>query len=282
MVDNQQIDAILYITVRAKGNKMTPQERIKDFIARINQKDSSIRFSIEGVEGSGKQDRQGKRCYTQTLKSGVVLEVLYIRNRLMIGVGLPGGKGDQSRPIVVEYLTDNGFAVDDSQKNLRYETDNLDDDFLALYELISDCDLLDPAGASSWKKFDSAGKPYFEIVARFIEDVTKHGNTILLHRHLFDCVDRYITINEPTDVRTYREHIVPCDLLFKHSVEMFQSGASVEQVAEMLKDNLAIAYIDPKDALRLDTELGWRTTMPEGWQFGDAITARLDEAKISY
>jgi hypothetical protein len=260
---------------------MTPQERIKDFIARINQKDSSIRFSIEGVEGSGKQDRQGKRCYTQTLKSGVVLEVLYIRNRLVIGVALPGGKGDQSRPIVIEYLTTNGFAVEDTQKNLRFETDNLDNDFLTLYELISDCDLLDPAGTSSFKKLNNPEHIY-ENIAIFIGVVTKSENTRLLDRSLFDCVDQYITINERTDVRSYREHVVPCDLLFRESIEMFQNGATTDQVAEMLKANLAIAYINPKDAQRLDTELGMRTTMPEGWKFGDAITARLDEAKIKY
>ena len=260
---------------------MTPQERIKDFIARINQKDNSIRFSIEGVEGSGKQDRQGKRCYTQTLRSGVVLEVLYIRNRLVIGVALPGGKGDQSRPIVIEYLTKNGFAVEDTQKNLRFETDNLDDDFLALYELISDCDLLDPAGTSGWKKV-AASEEIYNDMAKFCQVAATSGNTSFLDRHMFDCVDKFIAINEPTDVRTYREHVVPCDLLLRQTVEMFQNGATTDQVAQMLKANLAIAYIDPKDALRLDTELGWRTTMPNGWQFGDSVTARLDEAKISY
>ena len=262
---------------------MTPQERIKDFIARINQKDSSIQFGIEGVEGSGKQDRQGKRCYTQTLKSGVVLEVLYLvsKKRMVIGVALPGGKGDRSRPIVVEYLTENGFVVEGSGKNLRFETDNLDDDFLTLYELISDCDLLDPAGTSGWKKVAAPEEIYTDM-AKICQVAALSGNTRFLDRWVFDQVDKMIAINQPTDVRTYREHIVPCDLLLKQTVEMFQTGSTVEAVAEMLKANLAIAYIDPKDALRLDTELGWRTTMPNGWQFGDSVTARLDEAKISY
>jgi len=256
---------------------MTPQERIKNFIARINEKDPSIRFNIETSE----RGRNGKRCYTPPLKSGVVLEVLYIRNRLVIGIALPADKGERSRPIVIEYLTENGFQVEDSQKNLRFETDNLDDDFLTLHELISDCDLLDPAGTSGWKEIATPDE-IFITMAEMIQPAVKRGNTRFLDRWVFDQVDKLIAINEPTDVRTYREHVVPCDLLLKQTVEMFQSGATVEQVAQMLKDNLAIAYIDPKDAEYIDGELGWRTTMPAGWKFGDAITARLDEAKINY
>jgi hypothetical protein len=256
---------------------MTPQERIKNFIARINEKDPSIRFNIETSE----RGRNGKRCYTPPLKSGVVLEVLYIRNRLVIGIALPADKGERSRPIVIEYLTENGFQVEDGQKNLRFETDNLDDDFLTLHELISDCDLLDPAGTSGWKKV-AAPEEIYNDMAKICQVAAASGNTRFLDRWVFDQVDKFIAINEPTDVRTYREHVVPCDLLLKQTVEMFQSGATVEQVAQMLKDNLAIAYIDPKDAEYIDGELGWRTTMPEGWKFGDAITARLDEAKINY
>ena len=50
----------------------------------------------------------------------------------------------------------------------------------------------------------------------------------------------------------------------------------------MLKENLKIAYIDPKDAKRIDELKKWRTKMPDGWQWGDNIYERLDQSGTNY
>ena len=77
------------------------QELIKEFISRINKKDPSIYFKIE----TSPRGRNGKRCYTNPLKSGVILEVLFIHDELLIGIALPGAKGNLSRSTVIEYLS---------------------------------------------------------------------------------------------------------------------------------------------------------------------------------
>lgn len=256
---------------------MTPQQRILDFITCINNKDPQIKFSIETSE----RGRNGKRCYTPQLKSGVILEVLYIRNRLVIGICLPADKRDRSRPVVIEYLTEKGFTLEVETQNLRIETDNLDEDFVKLYKLISECDLLDPAGVSGWKKIATPDQIYMDI-AKICKVACDSGNTKFLDRWVFDQVDSHITINSPSETRTYREHVVPCDFLLRHVVEMYEQGSSVEDVAAMLDKNLAIAYINTEDAAYLDYVLGLRTKMPDTWRWGDSITARLDEAKVEY
>ena len=268
---NDQVDADNNCTYEA------PQELIKKFISRINGKDPSIYFKIE----TSKSGRDGKRCYTKPLRSGVILEVLFIRNKLVIGIALPGIKGTHSRSTVFQYLTENGFYVENDQKNLRLETNNLDEDFLKLYELISDCDLLDPASTIGWKKIATSSEIYRDM-AQICQVAAKSGNTKFLDRWVFDQVDKYIVINQPTEIRTYREHVVPCDFLLRRTIEMYNGGSKVDDVALMLKENLKIAYIDPKDAKRIDELKKWRTKMPDGWQWGDNIYERLDQSGTNY
>lgn len=256
---------------------MTPQERILDFIDRVKVREPHIKFGIE----TSPQGRNGKRCYTPQLKSGVILEVLFIKNRLVIGVCLPADKREHSRPVVIEYLKEKGFALGTETQNLRIETDNVVDDFIKLYQLISECDLLDPAGVSGWKKI-AAPEKIFSDIAKICKIACDSGNTRFLDRWVFDQVDSYIAINAPSETRTYREHVIPCDFLLRHIVEMYEQGATVSDVESMLDTHLAIAYIRPEDAAYMDYNLGLKTKMPDSWKWGDNITARLDEAKINY
>jgi hypothetical protein len=55
---------------------------------------------------------------------------------------------------------------------------------------------------------------------------------------------------------------------------------SVTEIAQMIKNNLAIVLITNEEAELLDNELDLQTSMPEGWTFGDNVFARLDVAKI--
>lgn len=101
-------------------------------------------------------------------------------------------------------------------------------------------------------------------------------------RERLDLIDGVITINEPLPKYNWREHIVPCEVLRKEAKRIFLNGGTKEDIAEMLHKNLYIVNIHEQDARRLDGELGLRDSMPEGWEFGDCIFARLDEAKINY
>jgi len=98
-----------------------------------------------------------------------------------------------------------------------------------------------------------------------------------------DSIDHLITIGESvkrTRENTYREHIVPCIMVFNQAVTMTMEKRSVTEVAQMIKNNLAIVLITNEEAELLDNELDMQTSMPEGWNFGDSVFARLDVAKI--
>jgi len=99
-----------------------------------------------------------------------------------------------------------------------------------------------------------------------------------------DSIDHLITIGESvnrTKENTYREHIVPCIMIYNQAVTMTMEKRPVTEIAQMIKNNLAIVLITKEEADKLDNELDMQTSMPEGWRFGDDIFARLNVAGIS-
>lgn len=98
-----------------------------------------------------------------------------------------------------------------------------------------------------------------------------------------DSIDHLITIGESvkrTKENTYREHIVPCIMIYNQAVTMTMEKRPVTEVAQMIKNNLAIVLITNEEATLLDNELDMQTSMPEGWNFGDDVFARLTTAQI--
>jgi len=99
-----------------------------------------------------------------------------------------------------------------------------------------------------------------------------------------DSIDHLITIGESvnrTKENTYREHIIPCIMIYNQAVTMTMEKRPVTEIAQMIKNNLAIVLITKEEADKLDNELDMQTSMPEGWRFGDDIFARLNVAGIS-
>lgn len=99
-----------------------------------------------------------------------------------------------------------------------------------------------------------------------------------------DSIDHLITIGESvnrTKENTYREHIVPCIMIYNQAVTMTMEKRPITEVAQMIKNNLAIVLITNEEATRLDNELDLQTSMPEGWQFGDDIFARLKAGNVT-
>lgn len=99
-----------------------------------------------------------------------------------------------------------------------------------------------------------------------------------------DSIDHLITIGESTKrtkENSYREHIVPCILIYNQAVTMTMEKASITEIAQMIKANLAIVLISNEEASLLDNELDMQTSMPEGWKFGDDVFARLKTAGIT-
>jgi len=117
---------------------------------------------------------------------------------------------------------------------------------------------------------------------RFAED---NGLPQLIARGggIMDSIDDIITVGQSisrTEDNSYREHVVPCDYLGREAIEMIRDGKSDTEVAVMLQQNLFIVLITNEEAKLLDSELGLKTNMPDGWSIGDDPMGRLNFAGI--
>lgn len=134
----------------------------------------------------------------------------------------------------------------------------------------------------------TADQGYFEKTAQLIEFAVKLQHWDVLDRGSlgFDAHDELITVGESKaalanpDAPKWREHIVPCTMVKEEAIRMVEDGATVPQIAQMLKENLAIVVLTAQEAKRLDSV--YKTTMPKGWNFGDSVFARLDATGIAY
>ena len=142
------------------------------------------------------------------------------------------------------------------------------------------------AGRAAARRTDAAG--FFEKTAAAIKQLVDIEAWDFLNGRLnaFDDHDDIITIGKDAavlanpDAPQWREHIVPCTMIKEEAIRMAQAGATIPQIAQMLKENLAIVIITAEEAKTLDSV--YQTTMPAGWTFGDSIFARLDAMNIAY
>ena len=103
----------------------------------------------------------------------------------------------------------------------------------------------------------------------------------------FDDVDDLIVIGRSNAgiQNPYREHIVPASLIKEEALKMAERGEDAECIAEFIRHHLYVVIISPGEAqlLNLSQDAGGmsvKTTMPEGWIFGDDPTERLKAAGI--
>ena len=161
---------------------------------------------------------------------------------------------------------------------------------LEIKQYIADHDLVGEWEQSRSRKTDDAG--YFEKTATILEMAVKLEHWDFIDRGScgFDAHDELITIGRSKaweaakaanpDYVGYREHIVPCVMIREEFIRMVGEGAAIVELAQMLKSNLAIVMITNEEAAHIDGT--YKTTMPEGWNFGDPITARLDVMGVAY
>lgn len=103
----------------------------------------------------------------------------------------------------------------------------------------------------------------------------------------FDDVDDLIVIGHSSSGVTnpYREHIVPACLIKEEAIKMAERGASADAIASFISHHLYVVIISPEEAQLLNSGqdgggMSVKTTMPEGWIFGDDPTERLKAAGI--
>lgn len=98
----------------------------------------------------------------------------------------------------------------------------------------------------------------------------------------------------------YREHVVPCDAINNMGLDICEDQLSqysryvgtgrdlakvnydaytstIEKIADMIQRNLAIVLCSNSEREYIDFNMGWQSTMPEGWKDGDEILARFTQ-----
>ena len=128
--------------------------------------------------------------------------------------------------------------------------------------------------------FEKVAKRYRFAIENQDQDLLDMARTLLSG----DAIDHIITRGQSqarTDEDTYREHIVPCIMIHNRAIDMTIEGKSIADVAQMVASNLGIVLITNAEAELLDNTMGWRTTMPAGWEWGNDPMARLVGANIA-
>lgn len=214
-------------------------------------------------------------------RNGVKTEVKLIRGNLSLIAGY--GNSTEERDIMREELARHGRECMPGRALLQMPYRDLDDYFLFLEQLEEIDAIVRATRASQYfnRSYDplQIANRYFFAVQNKDQDLINMSRTLLSA----DGYDSSIAINKPSETRTYREHVVPCIKIHTEIMKRIMlSETTPKDIAQFIKDNLKIAYISTEDRQRIDFEYKWLTDMPKDWNWGDSITARLDETNTKY
>lgn len=127
--------------------------------------------------------------------------------------------------------------------------------------------------------FEKIAKRYRNAIENEDQDMLDVARDLLSADKRDDLITIGRSVNH-TEENSYREHAVPCIMIHNKAIEMTLNERSITEIAQMIKTNLAIVLISNEEQKLLDEALGWKTTMPEGWDFGQDPLARLNRANI--
>lgn len=110
------------------------------------------------------------------------------------------------------------------------------------------------------------------------------------HTRMFEVIvpDEWITHGRSVKGGHYREHVVPCAVIRDGCMDIYEkrkgerrTSEMVDEAASLIEKYLRIALITTEEAKYLDNELELKSTMPDGWVFGEGDPlARLEVAGI--
>ena len=80
--------------------------------------------------------------------------------------------------------------------------------------------------------------------------------------------------------KLHAEHVIPNNMVFSRLVELANSGLSDEELASFLRESCIVVVITKNEANVLDSVIGLRKDMPEGWTWGEDPLLRLSAAGI--
>jgi hypothetical protein len=230
--------------------------------------------------------------YAMWTKNGIKAEVSRQTATLCYTIGW--GRSPEEIELLAEEVQSKDFSIlkqnrDFIRVNIKNHTDVMPD-FWILVELLEGIDgiLAKSRGIATkvFTKDEDETDKFEKIAGRYFYAIENKDQELLdLARELLsgDSIDRIITRGESvnrTETDSYREHIVPCIMIHNEAIRMVLDGSPRTEVAQMIASNLAIVRITKSEADLLDHKLKLKTTMPEDWNFGDDVFARLNVAKI--
>jgi hypothetical protein len=231
----------------------------------------------------------GNIYYVKT-RNGVKVEIKAKRN---INIYVAGqGLSSQKLDLLKTELKSQGMVlIKENAKHLLIELqDDILNGFLTLVNNIEDIDGIVQRQAYARLGVEYKTDETYIFIAETLQNAIKRGQPWAISRGFggFDNMDNKITVGysikgrqqELNGKNAYREHIVPCDLIMRKGIEMIKAGNTIEQVATMFANNNFILKISDDEAYKLDIELGLRTIMPEGWDFGQDVYSRINFAEI--
>jgi hypothetical protein len=230
--------------------------------------------------------------YAMWTKNGIKAEISHQTSVLCYTIGW--GRSPEEIELLVEEVQSKGFSILKQNRDfIRVRVNNSVDvmpDFWVLVDLLEGIDgiVAKSRGIATkvFTKIEDETDKFEKIAGRYFYAIDNKDQELLdLARDLLsgDSIDRIITRGESinrTESDSYREHIVPCIMIHNEAIRMVLDGSPRTEVAQMIAANLAIVRITKSEADLLDRQLKLKTTMPEGWKFGDDVFARLNVAKI--
>lgn len=211
--------------------------------------------------------------------NGIQIEIR--RSNIALGYSAPSSAKSQ----IDEIIEKNGFALTEKQPTaywvLQYPESDILDYFGTIIEAF-DSEEIDFT-RSSRRRYSGINRDgLFVNIATVIKSASDTQMYDMITRKVFDAVDDIVQWNDPLEEDSWREHVVPCTMIIEEAFRMYDEDfASVTDVAMMIQQNLFILHITKDQAHYLDYTLGLKTTMPDGWEFGDNPKARLIAAGIT-
>lgn len=204
------------------------------------------------------------------------------------------GRSQSDLDVLERALQEHGFAIvsrKNSVINVLYEQDvDVLERFWAIVAMEEAIDEIVAASRGVGTRVftrEQADTAIWSKIARAYRFAIDNQHQYMLddHRNILcaDAVDHLIIIGSScgrTAEDSYREHVVPCVMIHNRAIELTRAGEPACVVAAMIAANMMIVQITSAEAELLDETLGLRTSMPEGWAWGDSPLARLHFAGI--
>jgi hypothetical protein len=195
--------------------------------------------------------------------------------------------------IIRKEITDSGYDLgkyEDKCINVKFPDKSILESFEYIVEKLNCIETIKPRERwQATKVFTEEiadTEIFLKIVKRYRHAIAEKDQRLLDATRVLldgDSIDHLITVGvskNRTNDDTYREHIVPCIMIHNQLIDMCLNGKTLSEMAQFLKTHLAIVLVTKQEAEKMDIELGMRTSMPDGWNWGDSVFSRLEVAGI--